>query len=113
MEGWVIDGTGHQYYAIQEAEYIRDKLLPKGLDGYIMAPESDGHAKAGKGSMRRFLIFSLGAPVLGVLAVLVGSLSVAGHPNWSFLLIIVMFTFFIGTVPALLTGTVDWFWRQN
>jgi hypothetical protein len=52
--------------------------------------------------MRRFLIFSLGAPVLGFLAVLVGSLSVAGHPNWSFLLIIVMFTFFIGTVPALL-----------
>jgi len=108
MEGWVIDGTGHQYNAIQEAQYIRDKLLPKELDGYIMDPESDGHAKAGKGSMRRFLIFSLGAPVLGVLAVLVGSLSVAGHPNWSFLLIIVMFTFFIGTVPALLTGTVDW-----
>jgi hypothetical protein len=48
MEGWVIDGTSHQYYAIQEAEYIRDKLLPKGLDGYIMDPESDGHAKAGR-----------------------------------------------------------------
>jgi hypothetical protein len=59
--------------------------------------------------MRRILIFILGAPVLGFLGFMVASFSVAGHPNWSFLLIIVMFTFFIGTVPALLTGTVDWY----
>jgi len=35
--------TDHHYYAIAEAEYVRDKLLPKGLDGYIVDPESDGH----------------------------------------------------------------------
>jgi len=30
------------YYALKEAEYVVDVLLPKKLDGYIVDPESDG-----------------------------------------------------------------------
>jgi hypothetical protein len=45
--------TDHHYYAISEAEYVRDKLLPKGLDGYIVDPESDGHINSKTGKLMR------------------------------------------------------------
>jgi hypothetical protein len=38
------------YYAIDEARYVASTLIPKGLDGYVVDPESDGHVnkKTGK-----------------------------------------------------------------
>jgi hypothetical protein len=34
--------SGSHYYAIDEANYVVQSLLPQGLDGYIVDPESDG-----------------------------------------------------------------------
>lgn len=33
------------YYALDEAKYVAEQLIPNGLDGYIVDPESDGHVK--------------------------------------------------------------------
>jgi hypothetical protein len=40
----VIPGKSKKhYYALDEAAYVATKLIPNGLDGYIVDPESDGH----------------------------------------------------------------------
>jgi hypothetical protein len=47
----VIPGkTSTHYYALDEADYVATQLIPKGLDGYIVDPESDGYIdkKTGK-----------------------------------------------------------------
>jgi hypothetical protein len=47
----VIPGqTAKHYYALDEAAYVAKTLIPAGLDGYIVDPESDGHVnkKTGK-----------------------------------------------------------------
>jgi hypothetical protein len=51
--GVMAEDTDHHYYAISEAEYVRDTLLPKGLDGYIVDPESDGHVNPKTGKLMR------------------------------------------------------------
>lgn len=33
------------YYAIDEANFVAQQLIPRGLDGYIADPESDGHGQ--------------------------------------------------------------------
>jgi hypothetical protein len=40
----VIPGqSAKHYYALDEADYVAKRLIPIGLDGYIVDPESDGH----------------------------------------------------------------------
>jgi hypothetical protein len=40
----VIPGPSrHHYYAFDEARFVAEQLIPNGLDGYIVDPESDGH----------------------------------------------------------------------
>jgi len=36
------DGYGPHYFAPDEADFVANKLIPAGLDGYIVDPESDG-----------------------------------------------------------------------
>ncbi|MDB6147949.1 MAG: hypothetical protein JWO45_1613 [Spartobacteria bacterium] len=50
----VISGqSGNHYYADDEAKYVATVLIPKGLDGYIVDPESDGHVDKKTGLPRR------------------------------------------------------------
>jgi hypothetical protein len=34
------------YYAKDEAQFVADKLIPSGLDGYVVDPESDGEGQS-------------------------------------------------------------------